>query len=318
MNLTITPRDKIVLGVFVVILVGVMWAYVRWATAPASGGRAIQPTATKELRRTTELSKVTKAEMTPVTDVAPAPFPAERVSPASMPRRDYRYIAERNIFQPPSESPTTTSEQSTSQKRSTRSQPSSGLSTPPPLPPAPPPPLPSQPTQLAARPANLTATGVFKIGDETYVLLENPQTRDVAIVKQGESAFGYEVTNVSEGYVEVRQGDIAYRMTLGEGKQERRVLAAVSPSGPRPPGEFGGPFGSAPGQFRSEQRGQQRRSSNEWVNRVVERWNQLPEFVRDRILQRVGEIWQQVPADQQQQILQRFREMGVNFTPPGR
>lgn len=324
MNLTITPRDKIVLGVFVVILVGVMWAYVRWATAPASGGRAIQPTATKELRRTAEI-EATKAEMPPISDVAPAPLPAKGASPASLPRRDYRYIAERNIFQPPSESATTPSEQSTSQRRSTRSQPSGGLSTPPPLPPAPPPPPPSQPTQLAARPANLTATGVFKIGEETYVLLENPQTRDVAIVKQGESAFGYEVVNVSEGYVEVKQGDIAYRVTLGEGKQERRILAAASPSGPRPPGGFGGPFGGfggpfggAPGQFRSEQSGQRDRSSNEWVNRVVERWNQLPEFVRDRILQRVGEIWQQMPADQQQQILRRFREMGVNFTPPGR
>lgn len=337
MNLTITPRDRIILGIFVVILVGVMWAYVRWATAPASGGRAIQPAATKELRRTTELGEAMKAEMTPVSDVAPAPLPAEGASPASLPRRDYRYIAERNIFQPPSESATTKSEpatrsgQSIPQRRSTRSQPSGSLSTPPPLPPSPPPlpsaappPPPSQPTQFAARPANLTATGVFRVGDETYVLLENPQTRDVAIVRQGESAFGYEVMNVGESYVEVRQGDIAYRVTLGEGKQERQVLATASPSGPRPPGGFGGPFGGfgspfgPPGQSRSEQRGQRDRSSSEWVNRVVERWNQLPEFVRDRILQRVAEIWQQMPADQQQQILQRFREMGVNFTPPGR
>ncbi|MFA0782569.1 hypothetical protein [Fervidibacter sacchari] len=330
MNLTITPRDRVILGVFVVVLVGVMWGYVRWATAPASRGRAIQPTTSGTLERTSELTEPIASRTTTVTDVAPAPLPTEGESPATLPRRDYRFIAERNIFQPTSES-TGTTEQPSPQpttRRSTR-QPSGGsLSAPPPLPPAPPPPPPSstptQPTQMASRPANLTATGIARIGDETYVLLENPQTRDIAFVRVGESAFGYEVTNVGENYVEVKQGDVAYRITLGEGKQERRVLASAAPGGPRLPsaGTFGGPFGSPsaqPGQqFGRGQGGQGGRGSTDWVNRVVERWNQLPEFVRDRILQRVGEIWQQMPPEQQQQIIQRFRQMGVNFNPPGR
>ena len=329
MNLTITPRDRVILGVFVVVLVGVMWGYVRWATAPASRGRAIQPTTSRTLERTSELTEPIASRATKVTDVAPAPLPTEGESPATLPRRDYRFIAERNIFQPPSES-TSTTEQPSPQPTTRRSmrQPSGGsLSAPPPLPPAPPPPPPSStPTQMASRPANLTATGVARIGDETYVLLENPQTRDIAFVRVGESAFGYEVTNVGENYVEVKQGDVAYRITLGEGKQERRILAAAAPGGPRPP--FGGPFGGPTGgpfgqpqpgqQFGRGQGGQGGRGSTDWVNRVVERWNQLPEFVRDRILQRVGEIWQQMPPDQQQQIMQRLREMGVNFNPPGR
>ncbi|MCX7643418.1 MAG: DUF3106 domain-containing protein [Armatimonadetes bacterium] len=329
MNLTLTPRDKVILSVFTLVLVGAMWGYVRWATSPASSGRAIQPTTVRTLERKAELTEPVATKFATVTDVASAPLPTEGESPTTLPRRDYRFIAERNIFQPPEEKPTTRSEP-TSTKSSGRSRSSGGLSSPPPLPPAPPPPPPppSTPTQMAARPANLTATGVARIGEETYVLLENPQTRDIAFVKVGESAFGYEVTNVGENYVEVRQGDTAYRITLGEGKQERRILAAAS--GPRPPfggpmgAPFGGPLGGPFGQFqpgqqfggRQGRRGQQ--ESTDWVSRVVERWNQLPDFVRDRILQRVGEFWQQMPPEQRQQILQRFQQMGVNFNPPGR
>lgn len=331
MKLTFTTRDKVVLSVFTLIIVGAMWGYVRWATAPPSRGRDIQPTEGKILKRAAETETV---KATPVSDIAPAPTISEGESPASLPKRDYRYIAERNIFQPPSESQRSRSEQSQTIRRRTRLQPSSGnLSAPPPLPPAPPPPPPTSTptTQMTSRPANLTATGVARIGDETYVLLENPQTRDIAFVKIGESAFGYEVTNVGENYVEVKQGDVAYRIVLGEGKQERRILAASTPVGPRPPGvgPFGGPSGGPFGgpfvgpfggpQGGIGQRGQRSSGgSTDWVNRVVERWNQLPEFVRDRILQRVGEIWQQMPPEQQQQILQRFQQMGVNFNPPGR
>lgn len=327
MNLTLTPRDKVILSVFTLVLIGVMWGYVRWATSPASSGRAIQPTAGRTLERANELTEPVATKSAPITDVAPAPLPTEGESPAVLPRRDYRFIAERNIFQPSAEKTETPSKPAPA-RSSERSRSSGGLSAPPPLPPAPPPPPSSPSTQMAARPANLTATGVARIGDETYVLLENPQTRDIAFVRVGESAFGYEVTNAGENYVEVRQGDVAYRITLGEGKQERRVLASAA--GPRPPfgGPMGGPFGGPSGgpfgqfqpgqQFGGRQGRQGQQQSTDWVNRVVERWNQLPEFVRDRILQRVGEFWQQMPPEQRQQILQRFQQMGVNFNPPGR
>jgi len=323
-NWTLTSRDKVILSLFTLVLVGVMWGIVRWATAPAQRGRAIQTTASKTLERISELSETAKSM--PVRDVPYSPMAFEGESPANLPRRDYRYIAERNIFQPPSETPSSKKEQ-TSQRtneRVTRSQTSpGGLSAPPPLPPAPPPPPSTSfaSTQMTSRPANLTATGLARIGDETYVLLEDLQTRNVAFVKVGESAFGYQVTNVGENYVEIKQGDIAYRIVLGEGKQERKILASASSVTPRPTtagptvGQFGGPPGTF-GQGQTEQRSG--RGSSEWVSRMMDRWNQLPEFVRDRILQRVGEFWQQLPPDQQQQILQRFRQMGVNFNPPGR
>lgn len=332
MNLTLTQRDKVILGVFTILLVGAMWGYVRWATAPASQGRAIQQAIAKNLQRTAEVAETTAAKASPISDVAPSPTISESESPASLPKRDYRYIAERNIFQPPSDSQRSGNEQNQPQlqtiRQKNRLQPSSGsLSAPPPLPPAPPPPPPTSAptTQIASRPANLTATGIARIGDETYVLLENPQTRDIAFVKVGEFAFGYQVSNIGESYVEVKQGDVAYRITLGEGKQERKILAAAQTPGPRPQGvgPFGGPFvspfGGAQGVFGQGQRGQRGgEGSSDWMSRAVEQWNQLPDFVRDRILQRVGEFWQQLPPEQQQQILQRFQQMGINFNPPGR
>jgi len=237
-NLTLTPRDKAILGAFLVLLVGGSWAYIRWATAPASTGRPLQPTTRKTLEQAAETTAPTGTTKAAVRDVAPAPFPTESESPAALPRRDYRFIAERNIFQPPSErttQPTKRPSTPSRPRKATPPQPFGGLAAPPPLPPAPPPPPSSPPTQMASRPANLAATGVARIGDETYVLLENPQTRDVAFVRVGESAFGYQVSGVGENYVEVKQGDVAYRITLGEGKQERRILAAAAPSGLRPP-----------------------------------------------------------------------------------
>ncbi len=320
MNLTLIPRDKAILGAFLVLLVGGSWAYIRWATAPASTGRPLQPTTRRTLEQAAETTAPTGTTPAAVRDVAPAPFPTESESPAALPRRDYRFIAERNIFQPPSERKTQPTERPPTPsrpRRTTPPQPSSDLAAPPPLPPAPPPPPSSPPTQIASRPANLAATGVARIGDETYVLLENPQTRDFAFVRVGESAFGYQVSGVGENYVEVKQGDVAYRITFGEGKQERRILAAAAPSSLRPPtpaSPSGAPFSPPGGQLGGRRQG----GSTDWVNRVVERWQQLPEFVRDRILRRMGEIWQQMPPDQQQQILQRLQQMGVNFSPPGR
>lgn len=320
-SLTITPRDRIILGVFVLVLIGAMWGYVRWATAPASGGRALQPTASRTLRRNSELPDLTRPKTASVTDIASTPLPAGSKSPATLPHPNYHFIAERNIFQPKIGS-ATTNKQTSPQPRTTKQSPRS-LASPPPLPPAPPPPSSSTsvPPQVASQPNNLSATGITRIGDETYVLIENPQTRDTALVRVGESAFGYRIVSASENYVEVAQGDVVYRLVLGEGKQERKILASTSPSGPRPPfgGPFsvplGGPFGQ-PGQQFGVRRGAM--GSTNWVNRAIERWNQLPEFVRNRILQRIGEIWQQIPPDQQQQILQQFRETGINFNPPGR
>ncbi len=323
MDWSLTPRDRIVLSVFLCLLVAGAWGYIRWATAPAPSGRTLQPTTSRTLERATEPVTATP---TVVKDVAPTPLAEDYKSPATLPRRDYRFIAERNIFQPATEKVPSPNKPSSSPRRArSSSQPSGGLAAPPPLPPAPPPPPTTPtPTQMAARPANLTATGVARIGEDTYVLLENPQTRDIAFVRVGEYAFGYQVNRVGENYVEVQQGDTAYRITLGEGKQERRILAAGG--GPRPPfgGPPGGPFGgpSGPQQFGGRQEGQrgqgQQQGRSEWIMRAVEAWNQLPEFVRNRILQRIGEFWQQLPPDQQQQIIKQFQSMGVNFTPPGR
>lgn len=310
MTLKVTPRDRLILGVFSLLLFASCYAYYRWATAPASPGRSVQPTA-RALQRQQEMKQ-------PTTDVAQAPLVMEEeaIAPA-LPKRDYSFIAERNIFQLPSEKPKEQKPKETAKPAPARLPSPGSLSAPPPLPVTPPPPpAPSSSPQIPSRPANLTATGIVRLGEETRVLLENTQTRDTAFVRVGESAFGYQVTSAGENYVEVKQGDVAYRLTLGEGKQERKILAAGGP------GAVFRPMGAPPPppppiEQSSRERGERlERGSSDWVLRVVDRWNQMPEFVRNRILQRVGEIWQQLPPDQQQQVLQRFREAGVNFTPP--
>ena len=123
--------------------------------------------------------------------------------------------------------------------------------------------------------------------------------------------------------MEVRQGDIAYRITLGEGKQERKIMATGAPSttGAPPQASVGAPVsGSAPAvsppQFRSQGRSGWRGNPTEWVMRVAERWNQLPEFVRNRILERVRENWNQLTPEQQQQVRQALQSAGANISLP--
>lgn len=323
MSREVTPRDWAILGVFTVALVLGCYAYYRHVTAPsASRGQTIATTtATQSLRRTSEALTTT--------DTAQAPVVQQSASPTALPRRDYRFIADRNIFQPPRESPPQRTQPSTTVRSTAPPTPSRtprGLSAPPPLPPAPPPlPAASTPppsTVMASRPANLTATGVVRLGSDTYVVLENPQTRDTAFVRVGESAFGYQVVNAGDNYVEVRQGDFAYRITLGEGKQERKILAMGGAPGqaPRPgavsspPSPPGSPSGFGMGN-RGGDGGNRRRNPSEWVTRVVDRWNQLPEFVRNRIMERLRENWSQMSPEQQQQVQQALQRAGVNFTP---
>lgn len=302
MNREVTMRDLTVLGFFVTLLVVGSYAYIRWATAPASPGRPVAQTE-RTLERKGE-------NLTPATDVAQVPLEEKASAPAISPKRDYHFIAERNIFQPSIEKPK--EQVSTTPVRTL--PPSGVLGAPPPLPVAPPPPPPTP--QVAARPANLTATGIIRLGNESYVLLENPQTRDTALVRVGESAFGYQVASTGDNYVEVRQGDVAYRITLGEGKPERKVMAAAAPAvAARPPSAPPTP-GGPPGGMDGGMGRRQGRGSADWALRVAERWGQIPESVRNRILERMGQIWQQMPPETQQQIMQRFREMGVSFTPP--
>ncbi|MFA0758486.1 MAG: hypothetical protein KEFWMYNX_001479 [Candidatus Fervidibacter sp.] len=325
MRREVTPRDFAILGAFAFLLAVGSYAYIRYATAPPSP-QGQKPSA---IARPLERRDETVPAQTPSRDVATAPIKQEASSPATLPERDYRFIAERNIFQPASEKPETPSAQpspapSSGRSRSTSPPPSPrGLSAPPPLPPAPPP-LPATnpaPTTLASRPANLTATSIARLGGDTYVLLENPQTRDTAWVRVGESAFGYQVANAGDNYVEVRQGDVAYRITLGEGKQERKILAMGTSSGapaprsgtPTPPS--GPPSATPTIEFRGRGggEGESRRSSTEWMTRVMERWNQLPDFVRNRILERIRENWNQLTPEQQQQIRQAAQNFGITL-----
>ena len=333
MRREVTPRDLAILGAFAFLLAVGSYAYIRYATAPPSP-QGQKPSA---IARPLERMGETVPAQTPSRDVAAAPIKQEASSPATLPQRDYRFIAERNIFQPASEKPETPSAQPSPAPSSGRSRPTSppssprrlgappssprGLGAPPPLPPAPPP-LPATnpaPTTLASRPANLTATSVARLGNDTYVLLENPQTRDTAWVRVGESAFGYQVANAGDNYVEVRQGDVAYRITLGEGKQERKILAMGTSSGapaprpgtPTPPS--GPPSATPPAEFRGRGEGEPRRSSSEWMTRVMERWNQLPDFVRNRILERIRENWNQLTPEQQQQIRQAAQNFGITL-----
>jgi hypothetical protein len=49
------------------------------------------------------------------------------------------------------------------------------------------------------------------------------------------------------------------------------------------------------------------------MTRVVERWNQLPDFVRNRILERIRENWNQLTPEQQQQIRQAAQNFGITL-----
>ncbi|MFA0759987.1 MAG: hypothetical protein HZLCBSQH_000072 [Candidatus Fervidibacterota bacterium] len=323
MSREVTLRDLAVLGGFALMLVLGSYAYVRHATAPPAPQGQRSSAVARPLERTTETSA----------DIVQAPIAHTSASPAALPRRDYRLIAERNIFQLPTQKQAASSPSRSPvparPSRPTAPSPSPrGLGAPPPLPPAPPP-LPvanspaTAPTTPASRPANLTATSIARLSDDTYVLLENPQTRDTAWVRIGESAFGYQVVNAGDNYVEVRQGDIAYRITLGEGKQERKIMATGTPSttGAPPQASVGAPVsGSAPAvsppQFQSQGRSGWRGNPTEWVMRVAERWNQLPEFVRNRILERVRENWNQLTPEQQQQVRQALQSAGANISLP--
>lgn len=331
MDREITPRDLAILGPFVVLLAIGSYAYIRHATAPSAPQGSRPSAVARPSERANEItpSKAVSA------DVSQAPIAQESANPAALPQRDYRFIAERNIFQPvqTKELPSPRPSRPTVSTRPSRPSASSSpreLGAPPPLPPAPPP-LPAAspptgltPTGLASRPANLTTTSIVRLGDETFVLLENLQTRDTAWVRLGESAFGYQVVKAGDNYVEVRQGDVAYRITLGEGKQERKILAAggapagvgpLRPGAPVPPGGF--PPGPSPAGFggqenRDRERGG-RRSSGEWMTRVIERWNQLPDFVRNRILERIRENWNQLTPEQQKQIREAAQNFGVTL-----
>ena len=329
MSREVTPRDLAVLGGFALMLVVGSYAYIRHATAPPAPQGQRPSAVARPLERTTETSPA----KTTSTDIAQAPIAHASASPAAVPQRDYRLIAERNIFQLPTQGqPASSSSRSSAPARPSRptAPPPSprGLGAPPPLPPAPPPlpaapPPATAPTTPASRPANLTATSIARLGDDTYVLLENPQTRDTAWVRIGESAFGYQVVNAGDNYVEVRQGDIAYRIALGEGKQERKIMATGTPSatGAPPQASVGAsvsgpaPAGGPP-QFQSQGRGGWRGNPTEWVTRVAERWNQLPEFVRNRILERVRENWNQLTPEQQQQVRQALQSAGANISLP--
>ncbi len=97
MTLRVTQRDKLILGAFILLLFASCYAYYRWATAPASPRQPVQPTA-RPLQRQRETSQ-------PTTDVAQAPLVVEEESLTTLPKRDYRFIAERNIFQLPNEKP---------------------------------------------------------------------------------------------------------------------------------------------------------------------------------------------------------------------
>lgn len=325
MSREVTSRDLAVLGGFALMLVLGSYAYIRHATAPPAPQGQRPSAVARPLERTNETSPT----KTTSTDIAQAPIAHASASPATGPRRDYRLIAERNIFQlPPQSQPASSPSRSPAPARPSRPTAPRGLGAPPPLPPAPPP-LPvanspaTAPTTPASRPANLTATSIARLGDETYVLLENPQTRDAAWVRVGESAFGYQVVNAGDNYVEVRQGDVAYRITLGEGKQERKIIAAgtLPAAGAPPQASVGAPMGGptpagGPPQFQSGGRGGWRGNPAEWMTRVAERWNQLPEFVRNRFLERVRENWNQLTPEQQQQVRQALQSVGANISLP--
>ncbi|MCS7223361.1 MAG: hypothetical protein NZ959_02190 [Armatimonadetes bacterium] len=295
MNRNVSGKEGLIIGAFVLILIAGSYGYIRWATAPS------RP-ASREVERPKETGSLVRLSSERLT------LPArETVSEIKL---DYDDIVARNIFEKPAEK--------TQDGGDSQAQPAPSTPSPPPMFPTPmmpfTPPMPP-PAPPAQKPTNLTATGVMSIGEEKYALLENTQTRETALVKVGESALGVQVASIGEGYVEVRQGSNTFRIALGEGKQERRVQVAAAPQPAAPPpatppqgpsqGQpgFGGGFGEG------------RRWGSGWATRALERWNQMPDFVRQRIRDRLRETWDQLPESTRQEIQQRAAQMGINIAP---
>ncbi len=293
-------KEKYILAGFVLIVAATSYGFIRWATGP---GRPSVPTDDRE-RPVATITRVPSERVT---------LPVVRKVSATAP--DYDEIVARNIFEKPE---TPSSEEKRESRPVATAQPSPPLPAFPspvmPFVPPVPPPAPPQPP----KPPNLTATGVMGIGDEKWVLLENTQTRETALVKVGEFGLGVQVASVGDGYVELRQGASTFRVTLGEGKQERRIGGAPTPAAsPTPPTQPAGP--PQPGQaggFATGRRGSFGGGGGNWALRVLERWNQMPDFVRQRILERLRENWDQLPESTRQEIQQRAAQMGINIGSP--
>jgi len=135
---------------------------------------------------------------------------------------DYRIIGRRNIFNPPF------SEQGTEGKGRKLASPSPKLP-PAPLPPivkGPAPPLPDmsrlsrhwQPGGTSAS-APIAATGIVRLDGKPYVLLEQLEEKESAMVGIGESAFGYTLVSIVGENVTLQGERGPLTLSLGQNKK---------------------------------------------------------------------------------------------------
>lgn len=158
---------------------------------------------------------------------------ASKVEAAAKPADPYAVIAERNIFKPVSAS----------------------AAAPPPAPSAPVPPMPVGPIPGAGLgapgggpPGNakIAFTGAVQTPDGMYALLENLTSGETRYAKAGESAFGMQVTQVSQAMVSLNNGGQPMNLMMGENKTDTAAAAPTPPGPGGPPQPPGPPAMAAP------------------------------------------------------------------------
>ncbi len=90
-------------------------------------------------------------------------------------------------------------------------------------------------------------TGTVVINGVKYALIEDLVNRDSRMVKQGDSAFGMQITEVADTGVGLSRDGSMIRLALGENKQTNMRGVPGAPP-PTPTAQFGGAPGFMPGQ----------------------------------------------------------------------
>lgn len=92
-------------------------------------------------------------------------------------------------------------------------------------------------------------TGTVVINGVKYALVEDLVNRDSRLVKQGDSAFGMQITEVADTGVGLSRDGSMIRLALGENKQTNvRGMVPGAPGAPPQTVQFGGAPGFMPGQ----------------------------------------------------------------------
>jgi len=228
MRFEVTKRDAVILSIFIVVLVVCCYAYVRWATSPRAKGGTVEANVTDVTSVETNYDAGSPHEGT---EKALNLCVEEMLKRRVAPMQKYELIWKRNIFRE------MTSEGAPASANVVRR---SSL-TPPVLPPASVVVKEGQPSVKPAqsypeKPKNITYTAFVLVGGKRLALVEDTSIRDGCYVGEGEYAFGVRVLRITPEVIEVEKDGRIFYYTLGENKEERKLLAKGSSSQPQQTG----------------------------------------------------------------------------------